>query len=283
MKQFKGHDREQFKRFSSIPNILYTDGNEWSLYRNGERVNAIIRLSGNVSTDGKAAVTLQDAQALISLLRDFLLWKPIIPTDRKGKIDLKGFAKFLAPLCRMLRDDVSDALKDPVSPIVKLAHEWRHLLFPDASDKQFADAYAQTVTFALLLARTEGIDPLEQSKNITTFEAQYGLLSRALQLLTDQKARDEISTSFNLLLRIIDVVSPDSLTDTQDFWLYFYEDFLAVYDPELRKDAGVYYTPLEVVRAQVRLLDKLLATQLKKPLGFADSGVITLDPAVGTG
>ena len=282
-KQFKGHNREQFKRFSSIPNILYTDGNEWSLYRNGERVDAIIRLSGNVSTDGKAAVTLQDAQALISLLQNFLLWEPIIPTDKIGKIDLKGFAKFLAPLCRMLRDDVTDALKDPDSPIVKLADEWRHLLFPDASDKQFADAYAQTVTFALLLARTEGIDPLDQSNNTTTFEEQYGLLSRALQLLTDQKARNEISTSFNLLLRIVDKVSPDSLTDTQDLWLYFYEDFLAVYDPKLRKDAGVYYTPLEVVRTQVRLLDKLLATRMKKPLGFADSGVITLDPAVGTG
>ena len=79
------------------------------------------------------------------------------------------------------------------------------------------------------------------------------------------------------------MVSPDSISDTQDLWLYFYEDFLAVYDPELRKDAGVYYTPLEIVRAQVRLLDKLLATRMKKPLGFADSGVITLDPAVGTG
>lgn len=282
-KQFKGHNREQFKRFSSIPNILYTDGNEWSLYRNGEPLGSIVRLSGNVSTDGKGAVTLQDAKTLISLLRDFLLWEPILPTDRKGKIDLKGFAKFLAPLCRMLRDDVSDALKDPDSSIVKLADEWRQLLFPDASDSQFADAYAQTVTFALLLARTEGIDPLDQNKNIKTFEEQYGLLSRALQLLTDQKAREEISTSFNLLLRIVDVVSPDSLTDTQDLWLYFYEDFLAVYDPELRKDAGVYYTPLEVVRAQVRLLDKLLATRMNKPLGFADSGVITLDPAVGTG
>ncbi|MDE0157889.1 MAG: N-6 DNA methylase [Gammaproteobacteria bacterium] len=282
-KQFKGHDREQFKRFSSIPNILYTDGNEWSLYRNGERVDTIIRLSGDVSSDGKDAVTLQDAQALISLLRDFLLWEPIIPTDKKGKIDLKGFARFLAPLCRMLRDDVSDVLKDTGSPIVKLADEWRQLLFPDASDKQFADAYAQTVTFALLLARTEGIDPLDQSQSTTAFKEQYGLLSRAMQLLTDQKARKEISTSFNLLLRIIDVVSPQALTDTQGFWLYFYEDFLAAYDPELRKDAGVYYTPLEVVRAQVRLLDKLLATQLKKPLGFADAGVITLDPAVGTG
>ena len=46
----------------------------------------------------------------------------------------------LAPLCRMLRGDVTDALKRPDSPLVQLARDWRQLLFPDA--------YAQTVTFA---------------------------------------------------------------------------------------------------------------------------------------
>ena len=55
----------------------------------------------------------------------------------------------------MLRDDVMDALKDPESPLVQLAQDWRQLLFPNASDEQFADAYAQTVTFALLLGRSE--------------------------------------------------------------------------------------------------------------------------------
>ena len=65
--------------------------------------------------------------------------------------------------------------------------------------------------------------------------------------------------------------------------LYFYEDFLAVYDPKLRKDAGAYYTPVEVVRAQVRLIDDLLTNRLDKPLGFAHPDVITLDPACGTG
>ncbi|MFQ5436324.1 MAG: peptidase MA family metallohydrolase, partial [Anaerolineae bacterium] len=54
-----------------------------------------------------------------------------------------GLAALLAPLCRMLRDDVSDAVKDPQSPLVQLAKDWRQLLFPDASDDQFADAYAQ--------------------------------------------------------------------------------------------------------------------------------------------
>jgi hypothetical protein len=51
----------------------------------------------------------------------------------------------------------------------------------------------------------------------------------------------------------------------------------------LRKDAGAYYTPVEVVRAQVRLIDDLLTNKLGKALGFADPGVITLDPAAGTG
>ncbi|MGH9800520.1 MAG: N-6 DNA methylase, partial [Blastocatellia bacterium] len=69
----------------------------------------------------------------------------------------------------------------------------------------------------------------------------------------------------------------------EDPWLYFYEDFLAAYDPKLRKDVGAYYTPVEVVRCQVRLIDDLLVNRLNKPLGFADPDVVTLDPAAGTG
>lgn len=106
--RFNGRNRDQFKRFSAIPNILYTDGNEWALYRDGESVEKVVRLSGHVAADGKKAAAPQDALALERLLRHFLTWQPIIPTDHKGKIDLKGFAALLAPLCRMLRDDVTD-------------------------------------------------------------------------------------------------------------------------------------------------------------------------------
>ena len=153
--RFRGHNRKQFKRFSAIPNILYTDGNEWALYRDGQLWDRVVQLAGDVAADGRKAATLQDAQAIERLLRVFLLWQPTISTGRAGKIDLKGFAALLAPLCRMLRDDVTDALKRPASPLVELAQDWRQLLFPDASDDQFADAYAQTVTFALLLGRSE--------------------------------------------------------------------------------------------------------------------------------
>ena len=280
--RFKGHNRDQFKRFSAIPNILYTDGNEWVLYRDGKQVRGC-HLSGDVADDGREAAVPQDAQAVEDLLRDFLLWEPIIPINRNDKIDLKGFAALLAPLCRMLRDDVTDALKNSASPLVQLAGDWRQLLFPDASDEQFADAYAQTVTFALLLGRSEGADPLTLNSAETALAAQHNLLSRALRVLTDPDARADIAASLDLLLRVIAVVPLATLTGPEDPWLYFYEDFLAAYDPDLRKDTGAYYTPVEVVRAQVRLIDHLLVHRLGKPLGFADPDVITLDPAVGTG
>ncbi len=281
--RFKGHNREQWKRFSAIPNILYTDGNEWALYRSGERVGQVVRLVGDIATDGKQAVTAPNADALEPLLRDFLSWDPFIPTDRKGKIDLKGFAALLAPLCRMLRHDVIDALRDPTSPLVQLAIDWRQLLFPDAPDKQFADAYAQTVAFALLLGRSEGADPLTLDSAVAALAAGHNLLSRALQVLTDPAARAEMTASLDLLLRVIAAVPPATFIGPEDPWLYFYEDFLAAYDPKLRKDAGAYYTPVEVVRVQVRLIDDLLVNRLGRPLGFADPGVVTLDPAAGTG
>ena len=283
--RFKGHNRDQFRRFSAIPNILYADGNEWALYRNGKPVDRVVRLSGDVAVDGNKAATPQDAHAVERLLRDFLSWQPFIPTDRTGKIDLEGFAALLAPLCRMLRDDVTDALRRPASPLVQLARDWRQLLFPDASDSQFADAYAQTVTFALLLGRSEdAAEAFTLESAEAALAAQHNLLARALQVLTDPNARADIAASLDLLLRVIAVVPPAALTAPgDDPWLYFYEDFLAVYDPKLRKDAGVYYTPVEVVRAQVRLIDDLLVHRLGKPLGFADPGVVTLDPAVGTG
>ena len=275
--RFTGHNREQWKRFQAIPNLVYSDGNDWSLYRNGEPIGKPVRLSGDVTADGKNAVEPDDAQALLNLLTDFLSWKPIIPKNVKDLADL------LAPLCRMLRDDVTEALKDPHSPLVRLAEDWRQLLFPDAGDEQFADAYAQTVTFALLLGRSEGADPLTLSSAETSLAAEHSLLSRALQVLTDLKAREEISASLNMLIRVIGEVPPSALTGPKDPWLYFYEDFLAVYDPKLRKDAGAYYTPPEVVHAQVRLIDDLLTNRLGKPLGFADRNVVTLDPAIGTG
>ena len=64
---------------------------------------------------------------------------------------------------------------------------------------------------------------------------------------------------------------------------YFYEPFLEAFDPELRKQLGVWYTPTEVVRYMVARVDKTLKDDLDIPDGLAAENVYLLDPCCGTG
>ncbi len=64
---------------------------------------------------------------------------------------------------------------------------------------------------------------------------------------------------------------------------YFYEPFLQAFDPDLRKQLGVWYTPIEVVRYMVKRVDTVLREELDVPDGLADQNVYVLDPACGTG
>ena len=64
---------------------------------------------------------------------------------------------------------------------------------------------------------------------------------------------------------------------------YFYEPFLEAFDPDLRKELGVWYTPSEVVRYMVSRVDKSLKDDLGITDGLAAENVYVLDPCCGTG
>jgi hypothetical protein len=80
-------------------------------------------------------------------------------------------------------------------------------------------------------------------------------------------------------------VQPDFFTTfrEEDAVQYFYEPFLEAFDPQLRKDLGVWYTPREIVRYMVERVDHLLRTEVNEPLGLASPNVQVLDPCCGTG
>jgi hypothetical protein len=276
--KFKGADAKQWKKFRDHPNLIYADGNEWALYRSGNRVGKIVKLSGDVTSDGAAAVTEANATALETLLRDFASWEPIVPTSPKRLADT------LAPLCRLLRDAALAAVQMERSAMHMLAEEWRHYLFADADEQQFADAYAQTVTYALLLARVEGAENL-RAHAADQLDERHGLLAQVLRILAQKESRGEVEVPIDLLERTIAAVDPSMMSGggKTDPWLYFYEDFLAAYDPKLRNNRGVYYTPAQVVQAQIRLVTELLHQRFGKSLGIVDDGVVLLDPAAGTG
>ena len=168
-----------------------------------------------------------------------------------------------------------------------LKEDWRKLLFPEAGDAQFADGYAQAVTFGLLMAKAFNIS-LKDGVELAAIRLRRTntLIGTALNLLTQDEANQQsLKTSLGTLTRVLDQVNWSTLSkDRPEAWLYFYEDFLEVYDNRLRKLTGSYYTPPEVVEAMVNLVDQALRGPLfEHPAGLASSDVTLADPAVGTG
>jgi len=273
------HDKEQWAKLQSLPNLLYTDGNQFSLWRSGEPEGAVVRLIGDVETSG---VELDAPPALLVLFDSFLKWQPEPPRT------VRKLAEMSARLCRLLRDEVAEQLSRGSPALTALATDWRRMLFPDASDGQFADGYAQAVTFGMLVARARDIrlaDGLDQVAR--QLAPTNSLIGSALRILTDTvESQATLKTSLGTLTRVLDVVHWSQISKGDpDAWLYFYEAFLAVYDNELRKQTGSYYTPPEVVEAMVRLVDEALRSERRfaLPTGLASPAVTVADPAVGTG
>jgi len=272
------HDKQQWAKLQSLPNLVYTDGNEFSLWRSGELVGSVVKLLGDVSASGNKL----DAPAdLLVLFEDFYQWQPIAPRSAKD------LARIAANLCRLLRDEVTEQLALKSEALTALAKDWRVLLFPEATDSQFADGYAQAVTFGLLIARARnislaaGLDPVAKQLGQSN-----SLIGAALRLLTDDaENQNTLTTSLGTLTRVLDAVDWQQISKGRDdAWLYFYEDFLEVYDNALRKQTGSYYTPPQVVETMVRLVDEVLKSdRFGRAQGLASPDVTVADPAVGTG
>lgn len=272
-----GHDKEQWDKLKALPNLLYTDGDSFSLWRDGVLVGQIVHLDGGIE---HAGAKLAAPQTFLPLLSDFLTWNPIPPRSATE------LARVSARLCRFLRDEVLEQLgaSQKNARLTDLKDDWKALLFPDADDEKFADGYAQAVTFGLLMAKskdmalTGGLDHVARELGKANT-----LIGTALRLLTEQDLN--LGPALDTLTRVLDEVSWAKVSKGDpEAWLYFYEDFLEVYDNKLRKLTGSYYTPPEVVRTMVRLCDEAL----KSPRfgiadGLAGKDVHIVDPATGSG
>lgn len=283
---FRGANLTQWQRLRDLPNLLYTNGSDWRLYQEGLLV-ADAALDRDLRKDGSALRVA--GPEFERTLRSFFHWKPTPITS------VTRLVSVVAPLCRTLRAAVVEQLveerrndrdgADVQQLFTALAYDWRNLLFPTADDETFADGYAQAVTFALLLARTEGVDLAgrglhEIGRNLGS---DHLLMGRALQILTDA-VPPRFKATLDLIVRVVDAVDWVKIRASKaDAYLHLYENFLGVYDDELRKQSGSYYTPREVVAEMVRLTDDVLRTRLGCTQGYLSPNVLTVDPAMGTG
>lgn len=285
---FTGHDKRQWDRLRDLPNLLYTNGTHWRVFRYGVQLGEEVVLSGALKSAGEK-LTAVDLASFDALALAVLGWEP--PTIRR----VSALVQHIAPLCRLLREAVREQLRAEAGmetsasaearPFTGLRSDWRRLLFPTADDATFADGYAQTVTFALLLARTEGIDVRHAGFHEIgrRLHAGHALMGKALQLLTDN-VNERFEVTLNLLARTVAAVEWETIRHgNRDAYLHLYESFLSVYDDRLRQRSGSYYTPHQVVEEMVRLAEEVLRTRLGRTHGYGDESVHIVDPAMGTG
>ena len=274
-------DRKQWVKLKALPNLVYTDGLVWRRYSYGEPASETVELAGGFTVT--AGPLRASDHRFISLIKDFLLWAPEPPRS------LSDLIKIVAGLCDLLHDEVHAVLIGSPGHVAHehlmlLAEDWRELLFPGLDNKNFADAFAQTITFALLLARVDGIStdgvPLHEIGRL--LGKKHSLIGRAFSVLTDGTAAEELRT-IETLRRVLGAATlAGTSNDETDIYADLYERFLATYDPDLRSLSGSFYTPPALAKFMARFADEILRIELGRPWGLADD-VIVVDPAMGTG
>jgi Type ISP C-terminal specificity domain/N-6 DNA Methylase len=293
------HDKRQFERFKSLPVWAISS---FSHLRTFERGDAV--WSGEIvpakaidpnTSDAKAAKMIEaiDTGPLLRALTPLALANPPSAKDAR---ELAGNLAYAARLVRAIVEDALAELSEANKtghPIQEVCDVFRQELYarPEAggfSNKTFevlfSAAFAQTLAFGLLLVREATSKPVD-STAWNKMPDEHPLMKTALRVLSQPEVVDLLGVGFDIMIDTVNSLNEDLLAvkdDGTDPILYFYEDFLEVFDPEGRKRYGVYYTPIEVVRYMVGALDRVLREDLKTD-GLDDQNVTILDPATGTG
>lgn len=285
------HNYRQWQRLKELPNLLHTNGIEWRLWRYGELAMKPVHVHALDLKQAGGKLTAPPSLELI--LTGFMGWTPVPITS------VSRLVETLAPLARMLREEVAESLRqerkakkggkeDHELPLLGLSRDWRKMLFPQAKDDEFADGFAQTVVFALLLAVTEGIDLNTNTLHEVSrkLEGHHTLMGMTLNLLTEHIHRTTAGMAVDMVVRVLGAARWENISDPQnkdDVYLHLYEHFLAVYDPEKRKKTGSYYTPIEVVDFMVSFTDAVLRSQFQRRDGLRNPHVTVVDSSMGTG
>ena len=280
-------DSDQLQRYrKACDNLILTNYREFRWFRGGEAVGqpvTIARLSGSGLQPQR-----RQFSAAVALLERF---QRTTPADITSPEEL---ARVMADLTREIADLINETLNTPRrrSFLHKHKHDLEVVLLPTLDNSEFADMYAQTLAYALFAARMQHVGP---PATFTLEHAFFNLpsanpfLHREFQEISrdlehDVKWAVESLTTRLAHTRVDEVMAGFRRASGQhDTVVHFYEDFLATYDPVMREQRGVYFTPEPVVGYIVRSVDSLLRSHFDRRDGLASSDVHILDPATGTG
>jgi len=186
----------------------------------------------------------------------------------------------MAQVAQDVRDEVRALyeVETEDGPIQKLFNDVRKQLLGNLTAERFADVYAQTMVYGLLTARIAHPEEFKDDQSLSALTFDNEFLDAIYARFRDDSdgVIDIDELGLNALAQQLAVTNVDELladfgatNQRDDPVVYFYEEFLARYDPEQRRNLGAFYTPLPVVRYIVKTVDDVLKS-FGLPLGVAD-------------
>ncbi|MEG4336714.1 type ISP restriction/modification enzyme [Microcoleus sp. D3_18_C2] len=287
---------EQLQRYiEAFPNLVLTNYLEFRWYVNGKRRQKEILADRNENK-----LQVRATEKIAALLDQFLNYTGEIISSPED------LARQMARLTKAIRLATTTALEgeNKDGELHQLKQGFSEVLLPDLNDADFADMYAQTISYGLFAARVghaqnPGCEPFTRRTAGTYIPATNPFLKRLFNTIVETDAVSQLDWAIDDLVQLLSQVDMGSIlenfgqrTRQEDPVVHFYETFLAAYNAALRKSRGVYYTPEPVVSFIVRSVDAILKDRFDLPLGLADNAkdpvtqkpkVQILDPATGTG
>ena len=282
----KKQHKEQFDRYKqALDHIIFTDYLDFHLYEYGEFVDSV-RVA---EIKGEKIVAVKETEdkffGMIQHLADTAI-QPITTASR--------LAKLMAGKARLLENIIEQAMKDETESYANdnlhgQYQAFKDVLIQDLKLEDFADIYAQTIAYGMFAARLHDDTPEDFSR-----EEAARLIPKTnpfLRQIFNNLAGNDLDERIAWV--VDDLVTVFAATDIKkimtsygqdkrhhDPMIHFYEDFLAEYNPKLRKAKGVWYTPQPVVSFIVRAVDEILQKEFNLPEGLADYSMIEREEAV---
>lgn len=280
-------ESEQLKRYrATFPNLILTNFLEFRLYRDGVRVQTVLAGRPYVLTQLGTAPPLEKPDELHALLDRFLDFS--LPKS----FTAESLAVELAKRTRFLRDVIDRQLaqeRDAPGVLSGFFEAFQTYLIGTLTAEDFADLFAQTITYGLFAARTRAGDGFNRRAAFDGIPRTIGVLRDLFRFISLGELPEQMAWCVDDIAEVLAVADAPGILDRyyqegkgSDPIVHFYETFLAQYDPAERERRGVYYTPEPVVGYIVRSLHDILKSDFGQRDGLASDGVTLLDPAAGT-
>jgi len=282
-------ESEQLTRYrQTFPNLILTNFCEFRLYRNGELVDSVRIARLFVATKLGKVPPIENVEQFIALLSKFFAFS--LPKTYSAA----SLAIELAKRTRFLRDEVvSQELEQEkeqgTGNLLGFYEAFQEYLIGGLKLEEFADLYAQTITYGLFAARIRSGEGFTRRSAFETIPHTIGILRDLFRFISLGDLPTSLEWIVDDIAEVLAVADVGEILHRffhegkgADPIVHFYETFLKHYDPKERERRGVYYTPEPVVSYIVRSLHAILKDKFGKSDGLAANGVTLLDPAAGT-